>query len=42
MFMAKLVCYTKLRHDFNSKQDSTELSKHVWELKKTNKDFEIR
>ena len=30
------------RHDFNSKQDSTELSKHVWELKKTNKDFEIR
>ena len=29
------------RHDFMKKEDSTELSKHVWELKKNNKNFEI-
>lgn len=29
------------RHDFNNKQDSTELSKHIWDLRKNNKDFEI-
>ena len=30
------------RHDFNKKQDSTELSKHIWDLKKNKTNFEIK
>ena len=30
------------RHDFNQKEDSTELSKYIWELKRANKKYEIK
>ena len=33
--------YYQHRHDFNSKRDSTELSKYVWELKDKKEKFEI-